>query len=260
MRLRPVPMARRMSWMALLIGQVLRAAHRRDLPSLENQDPSGEFGEPALPGLHLVSLGDSSVTAPGVTPLDDCFVRRVAKHLAAQYHVTLISVAVGGAKVADVKMEQVPAAVATGADMAIVSVGGNDALRGTPISQFERDYDQILNELTAAIPLVGVSGVGDLSTIPRLPTLARALARVRSRSVDRAIARAANQHSAVVKSQSWGEAFEPLANEPDRMFAPDLFHGSRDAHALFAAAMIPVAELLLTRRASDISVAPESLE
>jgi hypothetical protein len=49
---------------AVLVGQLAHAAYRDDLPSLENQDPSGLFGDPNAPPLKLVYLGDSSVTAP----------------------------------------------------------------------------------------------------------------------------------------------------------------------------------------------------
>ncbi len=128
----------------LLMGQLARAILRDDLPSLENQDPSGSFGDPSSPPLRLVFLGDSSVTAPGVEPLDHSWPRQMAMHIADQYHVEAISVAVGGSRVRDVLDEQVDAALEAQPDIAYVVVGSNDALRGTPVGRFESDFNQVV--------------------------------------------------------------------------------------------------------------------
>lgn len=232
--------------LGIFAGQVLRSAHRQDLPSHNNQDPSGDFGDPGLPVLRIVLLGDSSITSPGVHPLDACWPRRAARHLSDRYHVQLRSEAVGGAKTRDVLRDQVEPALTHDADMALVSVGANDALRGTSVARFERELDEIISVLDAQIPLIGVSGIGDLGTLPRLPDLARSFARVRGRSYDAAIRRVAARHPGVVKSRSWGPIWAPFETDPDLIFAGDQFHASAAGHAVFAAAAIPVIEELLT--------------
>ncbi len=55
---------------AVIVAAVLRAAHRSDLPSFPNQDASGEFGDPSLPRLRIVCVGDSSLTGPGLETVD----------------------------------------------------------------------------------------------------------------------------------------------------------------------------------------------
>ncbi len=232
---------------AVFVGQVLRSAHRQDLPSHNNQDPSCDFGDPGLPTLRIALLGDSSITAPGVVPLDDCWPRRLARHFKDRYFVQLRSVGVGGSKARDVLADQLPRALLIGADMALVSVGANDALRGTPVARFEAELDEIIATLTTSVPMVGMSGVGNLGTIPRLPDLARTLATVRSRSFDGAVRRVAARHPGVVKSRSRGEFWKPFEDHPEIVFAPDQFHASAAGHALFGAAAIPVAEALLGR-------------
>jgi lysophospholipase L1-like esterase len=239
-------------------GQVLRSAHRQDLPSHNNQDPSGEFGDPDLPALRIALLGDSSITAPGVVPLDDCWPRRLARYLEGRYYVEIHSVGVGGSKSRDVLADQVGRALEANPDMAIVSVGANDALRATSVVRFEAEIDAILDRLTAGIPMVGMSGVGDLGTVPRLPDLARAFARVRARAFDSAIRRVVARHPGVVKSRTWGEAWKPFEEMPDVTFAPDQFHASAAGHAMFAAAAIPVVEKLLAER--EVSGQPGSRE
>ncbi|MBA2337374.1 MAG: hypothetical protein H0V96_06415 [Acidimicrobiia bacterium] len=247
----PGSLARFAAGGAVLGWQVVCSAHFSGLPSHPNQDPSGSFGDPGSPPVRIVLLGDSSITAPGVVPIDASWPRRMAERIGADWRVELVSVAIGGARVADVLANQVPAALATGPDIALVSVGANDALRATPLARFEERLDRILSELESTVPLIGVSGVGDLGILPRLPTLARSLARVRGRSVDGAIRRAVRGHPAVVKSLAWGPQWAPLyQGDPAVVLAGDRFHASSEGHAVFAASAAPVMDHLLARLAS----------
>jgi lysophospholipase L1-like esterase len=249
-----------MTAFSALLHQVYGAIHRADLPSYVDQDPTGDFGSHDVPPLQIVILGDSSVTAPGID-IDESWGRRVAIHLCHRYHVRLRSVAVGGSKARDLQGFQLDPAIAIGGDMALISIGANDAMRGTPVARFERELDAALARLQPHFPMIGVSGVGDLGTLPRLPPLAQTIARTRARSVDHAIRRVVHDHPGVVKGYSWGPAWVEFDTDPDGMFSGDLFHASERGHELFANAAINVAEALLAARGSQgISGSPESLE
>jgi lysophospholipase L1-like esterase len=221
-----------------------RAIYRDDLPTLVNQDPSGVFGTPGAPPLTIVFLGDSSVTAPGVEPLDHSWPRQIAIHLAERYRVTAISVAVGGAKARDVLDSQLDEALATDPDIAYISVGSNDALRGTPTARFEADYDRVVGRLHSNVPAIGLSGIGDLGTIPRLPELARGIARIRARAIDAAIARVSQKYPRAVKSNAW-DVMESLFTKESDMFGEDLFHASAQGHLAFSDVGKPVADRLV---------------
>lgn len=241
-------------------GQVLHAAHRPDLPGLQNQDPSGTFGDPSAPRLMVLALGDSSITAPGVAPAESAWIRRIAAEAAANHHVELVSLGVGGAKAGDVLERQVPAALAYDPDIVIVSVGANDALRTTPLRRFEEDLEAIISRVLDLTPLVGMTGIGDLGVIPRLPPFAQTYARVRARSFNNAIARVAAHHG-LPKSETWGPMWEPFATDPGGViFTHDRFHASAHGHAIFAASMRPVMQELLRRydagRVSDLPGRP----
>ncbi|HEX9855898.1 MAG TPA: GDSL-type esterase/lipase family protein [Acidimicrobiia bacterium] len=243
-----------------MLGEILYAAHRPDLPSLENQDPSVEVGAHDAPSIDIVVLGDSSVTAPGVEPLDAAWPRRVANHLADRYRVRLRSVAVGGAKVSDVLRDQLSAALAAPADIALVSVGANDALRGTTIAVYERDLDDVVRRLAARVSAVGLCGVGDIGTIPRLPTFVRSIGTVRARAFDRAIARVAARNPGVLKSTTWGPLWERFDRGDPEIFAADQFHASGEGHAVFAASIIPVVDRLVASLEPELSARRERRE
>lgn len=228
----------------VLVGQLAHAILRDDLPTFDNQDPSGVFGPPDAPPLTIAFVGDSSVTAPGVDPLDDSWVRQVAFHLAMRYRVDVRIMAVGGSKVRDVLDKQLEAALSTQPDIVYVSVGSNDALRGTSVRAFERDYRELVTILHARVPAVGLSGIGDLGTIPRIPAIAQGVARLRARSIDHAVARVAGEFPRTVKSNAWDVMERRFREEPE-MFAGDLFHASAPGHLVFAEVARPVADRLV---------------
>lgn len=245
--------------LAILAGQVMHAAHRNDLPSFQNQDPSGDFGVPDRPRLRIVLLGDSSMTAPGVEPLDDCWPRRIARRLTARYFVELRSVAIGGSKASELMRDQLDAGLALEPDIALVSVGANDALRAVPVADYERALDEILRRLTAEVPGVGISGIGDLGALPRLPVVPRSWARVRARSYNRAIVRVATRYG-VPKSETWGPMWQLFSKGDPTVFAADHFHASASGHEIFAASMMPVVEALLERLEPELSARRGSRE
>jgi lysophospholipase L1-like esterase len=230
---------------AVIGTQMVQAIQRPDLETLADQDPTGTFGDASLPDLRIVVLGDSTVTCPGVVPLDDCWARRTALALSERFHVDLLSLAIGGSKVAAVRDEQVHRAILAGGDLVIVCVGGNDALRGTPVRRFESAYSDMLATLTSGFPAVAVCGVGDLGTIPRLPALARGAARIRARAIDHAIGRVASAYG-VPKTRAWGPEYVAFEHDP-AVWAGDLFHASAEGHALYADATTPLAEEALRR-------------
>lgn len=240
-----------LSAIGVLVAQVLFAAHRPDIPSCENQDPSGVFGDRSAPRLRIAVLGDSTATSPGVDPLDASWPRQVAYHFAADYRVELFCLAVGGSKTRDLLATQIDAAIALQPDIAIVSVGGNDALRGTPVKRFEREYDEILSALTPRVPHIIVSGVGDLGSIPRIPMLARSVARIRGRACDRAVRRVVHRYPNVLKTDTWSPGWDEFNTNPGQIFAADQFHASAYGHRVYTSAIMPAVAEVTSRLVAD---------
>jgi lysophospholipase L1-like esterase len=223
---------------AYVVGSVLRAAHRSDLPSFPNQDPSGTFGDPGSPPLRVVALGDSSITAPGVEHLDNTFIRGLVLPWAEGYRVDLICVAVGGSKARDVVEGQLEEAVRLEPDVAVVSVGANDGLRGVTQSAYEADLRHIIARLDTVAGAVVLVGIGDMSTIPRLPASIRRYVQWRGRVFDRICTRVAVTTPNVFKCYTRGRFSNAFADPA--MFAPDRFHAGDEGHRVFAEEARPV--------------------
>jgi lysophospholipase L1-like esterase len=205
----------------------------RPLPRFEEFDASGEEGSGDGPLLHLVVLGDSTTTGPGVAGPEEIWIRVLARRLAAGRRVKVTSVARGGATAALVRREQLAPAVAAGGDVAFVSIGANDALRGVPVRSFERDLSAVADALARNAGMVVLSGVGDLGTIPRLHPPLRQLARARGRRLNEAHLRVAARSGAVVADQWSAGTADPFRYDPS-VYSADLFHPTAAGHEVWA--------------------------
>ena len=236
---------------AVIATQVLRAARRPDLPSYPNQDPSGTFGDPGRPRLRIVAIGDSSITAPGVADLDNIWIRRIAHALADRYHVELISLAVGGSKAGDVLEGQLDGALRLHPDVAVVSVGANDALRGVAPERYRRNLTAIVTRLAATGAGVLVFGMGDLGSIPRLPPTMRRWASHRSAVFDAVARDVVVSVPGAVKVHTRGRSSSAFFDDPS-LFAGDQFHAGDTGHGVFAVDALEAMEAAIAlRRISD---------
>jgi lysophospholipase L1-like esterase len=213
--------------------QVMRAAHRSDLPSFTNQDASGTFGDPALPRLRIVAVGDSSLTGPGIEDPGNIFASRLARSAADRYRVELISLGVGGSKARDVIEGQLAEALRLRPDLAIVSVVTNDAIRATTLRAFRRDLDLILGRLEEVAAAVVLLGMGDPGSVPRLPPTIRPFVTWQGERFNGACVEVATRHPRTIKVHSRGRMTSAFW-EDRSLFAGDLFHANDRGHALFA--------------------------
>lgn len=215
----------------VLVGEVAYAV-LRPVPSLDEFDASGSFGPEDAPPLHIGVMGDSSCTGPGLSDADELWVRQAARDIAADgFRVTVSSVAVGGARVADLLDEQLQPMLELDPDLVMVSVGGNDALRGVRPHAFERDLSELTARLAETRSIVILSGVGDLGSIPRLLPPLSDLMRRRALRFDEIHAEVARRHG-VSKADQW--AVVPSVFSDPTMFSADLFHPGPAGHRQWA--------------------------
>lgn len=226
------PVLRGLSAAVAIIAGQLAWTIWRPLPTFADLDPSGfEGSEEGIP-LRILVLGDSSCTGSGLDDPGDIWLRVLARMLGDHgYRVEVTSFAVGGSKAADLVNDQLGPALAAGGDVAIVSVGGNDALRGVRLGAFEEALDTLVRELSGVVTTVALSGVGDMGTVPRLPPVLAAAARRRGRAMNTIHHLVAERHGALVADQ-WAWAAERFRDRT--VFAPDLFHPNAIGHRVWA--------------------------
>lgn len=217
----------------VVAGQAL-AALLWPVPRFEEFDASGRVGS-AERHWRWVVVGDSTTTGPGVSGPDDIWVRQLAERFCQDRSVDIISLAVGGARSRDVLRDQLDRAVSVPADIAFVSVGANDVLKGVPAREFAHNLDVIVRRLAEAHSLVVVSGVGDLGTIPRLYSPFRDIVRRRGRRFDLVATSVANRHG-VAKVDQWTLTAPPFRSTPG-VFSADLFHPTAIGHRIWADAV-----------------------
>ncbi len=227
---------RRGAWFVVaLVGAEAAYAVLRPAPRLPEFDPSGAFGDPDDPTIRIAVLGDSSVTAPGVSHPDETWVRIAMRGLAERgRHVLLRSFAVGGSRAADVLNGQLEATLQMRPDIAIISVGANDAIRGVPLRAFARDLEAIVIPLRSAGIEVVLSGVGDLGTIPRLKEPLRSMMTRRSAAYHRIHHKVAERHGASVSDHRDDDRDTWIRDRS--LWSQDLFHVSPRGHARWAEA------------------------
>ena len=169
--------------------QAHRAAHA-DLPQFDDLDVTGWYGPDGTgaPRLRVAAVGDSTLTGPGLDHPRETFVARVAAGVGIPLHLTRFTV--GGSRVADVLMRQLPAVLDAAPDLVVLSVGANDAVHSTPLVQFERDFRAVVGALDRAGIETLVCGLIDLAVIPRVPVALRTMLRRRGEAYERRKARA----------------------------------------------------------------------
>ena len=223
--------------LATALFQALRAGYRRDLPTFEGYDPSGDFGSPDHPLIRIVALGDSALTGPGLEEPDDNWLRQVCRAIATDHRIELRCLATGGTRAADVLAYQLDAAEAHNPDISFLAVGTNDVTHRTPPRLFAAQLSEIVERLTACSGVVLLPGMGDLGTVPRAAFPLSSLLTTWSALINGIQERAATRHDNV-----WMIPMRRLTTPAFRredVFSPDKYHPNVAGHTVWAEAAIP---------------------
>jgi lysophospholipase L1-like esterase len=202
----------RISFAALLLlfvscGTAADRQQPRRAPSAIETFGSGD-------ALHYLILGDSTVVGEGGTYANGIAVE-TARHLAAGgRRVVLKNVAVSGARMKDVRREQLPRIDGFKPDVVLLAAGANDVTHLTTGGSVERDLRRVIEALVAVNPEVRIvmTGAPDMSTPPRIPRLLRGVAGWRTNVLNGIFRRQAERK---------GITFAPIAEQTGPLFARD---------------------------------------
>ncbi|HEV2088979.1 MAG TPA: SGNH/GDSL hydrolase family protein [Cryptosporangiaceae bacterium] len=221
---------------SVMVVQGLVAKRRRYLSSDLAPPASGTFGSGRT--LRLVVFGDSTAAGIGVKSTTETVGGRLAELLAAAgRRVELTSVAVSGSRASDLHAQVNRALVHGAPDVAVVLVGGEDAIAFTPIDVVEAEIEDALRRLTAAGAAVVVGTCPDLAAARNFSRPLREIMAWSGRRVaavtERATVRAGGV--AVDLATRAGAVFRA---DPGALSA-DGYHPSADGYQLWALALYP---------------------
>ncbi len=218
--------------LALVVGLEALYAVLRPAPKQEEFDLSATFGNPFNPALRVAVLGDSTITAPGVSGPTEIWVSLICQRLAESHHVTVKSYAIGGSMAHDLVLEQLEPALEFAPELVILSVGANDALKGVTPKKFEENLEILVSKFRNFGAVVIQSGVGDLGTIPRLLPPLRQLFSRRALHFNQIHEAVAERNGGWVVPQR--ESPAKLWYNDRGMWSADLFHVSSRGHEVWA--------------------------
>ena len=158
-------------WAPVLLVQGLYARLRAGrLPPA--RDPSGCVGTGA-PALRLVGLGDSIIAGIGVSRQTEGLTGQVSAQVARRAGRAVEWQAMGASGVTSERVvaELLEAALRFEPQLAVLSVGVNDAVTGVAPALFKQRLRHIVEALTASRrrPTVVFAGIPPLDTFPALP-------------------------------------------------------------------------------------------
>jgi lysophospholipase L1-like esterase len=219
---------------AVVLGvEVQLARWGPDLPDDTAIDHDARISPPG-PALRMVWLGDSTAAGVGATASSRALPQRVATAL--DRPVEVVSLAVSGARVADVLAEQTESLDEMRPDVVLVSVGANDVVHLTSRDSFRSDYRRLVAAIPDGAQLV-ILGVPDMGAPPRMAQPLRALAGWRGRQLERVSATVAREAGALYVDIAAATG-PTMRSDTGRYFAVDRYHPSDEGYALWATAVL----------------------
>lgn len=180
--------------------------------------------------LTYVVLGDSTAAGVGGTYASGIAVS-TAKHLAQHNTITMMNLAVSGARMSDVRRHQLPIAQALRPDIVLLAAGANDVTHLSGIRSMRADLRVIVSALRAAnadVKIV-ITGSPDMGSPPRVPRLLRGLAFWRTKQVNRMFRSEAAAYD--LKLAPIADVTGPMFRSDRSLFASDRFHPNDRGYA-----------------------------
>jgi lysophospholipase L1-like esterase len=195
------------------------------VPALRHEARLPGRGEP----LRLVVIGDSAAAGHGLPDADAGLARQVARRLNTRtgQPVRVSSRAVDGATTDQVREQQL-AEVPADADVVLVGVGVNDAVRRRSSRRVRAATERLLSGVGLAAPVADVvlMTCPDLGSAPGLPPALRSVVRISCRRVAAAQREVAADLGVAIAGAD--------GNLPAWAFGPDGFHPGPRGVAILA--------------------------
>jgi lysophospholipase L1-like esterase len=225
---------------AVLAGQAMLARSRRYAQPDLRLAMRASVGRSGAPVLRLVLLGDSTALGVGAERVSDTVGGQLATLLAdapGGRRVELSSVAVSGSRAEDLGTQVARALVGTRPDVAVILVGGSDAIHFTRPADAAEDLASAVRRLLGVGVAVVVGTCPDLGAARAFPPPLRQLVGWQGRRLARSQAVAVNGAGAIVVDLAGqtGAVFRADAGT----YCHDGYHPSADGYRVWAHALLP---------------------
>ncbi|HEV7454639.1 MAG TPA: SGNH/GDSL hydrolase family protein [Candidatus Saccharimonadales bacterium] len=179
-----------------------------------------------------VVMGDSTSISQGGDYAQG-YATATAQYIAKTHTVTWVNFGVSGARAKDVADLQLKQAVAYKPDIVLVAVGANDVTHLTSIGSVRDSLKKIISGLQAANPNVRIvlTGSPDMGAPPRLPQPLRALAGIRTQSVNNMITGLTDGKRVVFAPTA--EKTGPVFRANHHLYAADNFHPTTEGYKVW---------------------------
>jgi lysophospholipase L1-like esterase len=223
---------------ALLAAEAIAAKSRRYAKPDMGLAMRAALGGDGKPPLRMVLLGDSSALGVGVDTVADTAGGQLAHMLArAGARVSLSTVAVAGARCADLATQAARALLGSPPDLAVILVGADDATHLVRPGEAAAGLATAVRRLREAGTSVIVGTCPDLGAVRAMAPPLRQLAGWYGRRVARAQAAAAR--AAGAKVVDLAAQVGPVFRADPGMLCHDGFHPSADGYRVIAYALYP---------------------
>lgn len=223
---------------ALLSAEAVAARSRRYAKPDLGLAVRATLGKNGKPPLRLVLLGDSSALGVGVDVVEHTVGGQLARMLAeAGGSVSLSTVAVSGARCADLATQVARAQLGSRPDLAVILVGTNDATHLVRPGEAAAALATAVRRLRDAGTQVIVGTCPDLAALRSVAQPLRQVVGWYGRRVARAQASAAKSAGARVVDLA-GQV-GPVFRADAGMLCEDGFHPSADGYRVMAYALFP---------------------
>lgn len=224
---------------ALLAAEAMAARSRRYAkPDLGLAVRASLGGDAAKPPLRVVLLGDSLALGVGVDIVEETVGGQLAQMLAgAGAAVTLSTVAVAGARSADLATQVARSQLGSRPDVAVIVVGTNDATHLVRPGEAAAALATAVRRLRDAGTAVVVGTCPDLGALRAIAPPLRQVVGWYGRRVARAQASAARAAGAAVVDLA--SQVGPVFRADAGMLCHDGFHPSADGYRVMAYAIFP---------------------
>ncbi|MCF8548373.1 MAG: SGNH/GDSL hydrolase family protein [Pontimonas sp.] len=200
---------------------------RRQVPRLPHAPSPWEGERPGPSPLSVLGVGDSTIAGVGVKdPLHGLVPQfSLALHERTQRGVSWRSVGESGATSKDILRSFLTPALATPADMVIVSLGANDAKDLKPLGATVSRFERLVKTLHEGHPraVLIFSALPAFYLFPTLPQPLRSIIYAHAQAIERSI-------RPMIESFPFAMMSPPPPGYHDTFFAVDGFHPSEDGY------------------------------